>query len=82
MPSHKLFGLSYNDLITKPDAVAQKLLRWLPELESLDISKNFLKTLAAKGQRERPVSDEVEWMLLSLLATWSLTTNLMPKPGR
>ena len=58
VPSKKLFTLAYNDLVTKPGAVARALLEWLPELESLDIDKSFIDELIMEGMRsrgERPV---------------------------
>jgi hypothetical protein len=53
VPSKKLFTLSYNDLVTKPADVAQALLKWLPELESLDIDKSYIHDLIVQGKRAR-----------------------------
>ena len=45
----KIFKISYNDFVSRPDKVASRLLDWLPELVSLDINSSHLEWAGALG---------------------------------
>ena len=49
VPENKIFKISYNDFVTRPDRVAKDLLTWLPELVSLDINSSHLEWSGALG---------------------------------
>ena len=49
VPEDKIFKISYNDFVSRPDRVASKLLDWLPELVSLDINSSHLEWSGALG---------------------------------
>jgi hypothetical protein len=38
----KFFKISYDDLVTRPDLVAQELLDWMPELVSVDFAVSYI----------------------------------------
>ena len=49
VPEDKIFKISYNDFVSRPDKVASRLLDWLPELVSLDINSSHLEWAGALG---------------------------------
>jgi len=49
VPQDKIYTISYNDFVTRPDMVAQGLLDWLPELGQLDINASYLEWPSSQG---------------------------------
>ena len=49
VPEEKIFKISYNDFVSRPDRVARNLLNWLPELVTLDINSSHLEWSGALG---------------------------------
>ena len=49
VPAERRFLLSYTDMVTRPGFVAERLLRWLPQLQSLDTNASNVYTRDKHG---------------------------------